>query len=231
MNRNKLKSYLITILAALLLLTGIGRIHAAAAETVSFRAVCFDPRETQTPLLYILQNGKLSPLELNKGALSAVQTAPVRDGRFVDFMTSQDPKSGAPPATLTLPSTSPGHLLVIFVPGENGYRPWPVQLPAADFKGGTTLIINASNFDVATKLGNDKPLAVSRAGVKLLPLPNGFDEPMIPVQIFSRAKEADPWRIEQSARWPVNGNFRTYLFFYHDPAAKRIRVQAIGEML
>jgi hypothetical protein len=231
MTRDKPKISLCTSLAALLLLAAVGRVHAAPPDTVSFRAVCFDPRETQTPVFYVSHNGKVSALELNKGALSKPQTAPVRDGKFVDFMTSQDPQARTAPVTLTLPNASPGELVVVFVPGEKGYRTWPVQVPAAQFKGGTTLIINASSAEVATKLAEDKSVAVPGGGVKVLPLPSGFNEPMIPVQIFSRAKAADPWRIEQSSRWPVDQNFRTFLFFYHDPAAKRLKLQAIGELI
>src|SRR5688572_29004129 len=104
---------------ASLLLAGGGLVHAAAAE-ISFRAVCFDPRDIETPTLFVAKNGTASPLVLNRSKFTEPQTAAVRDGKFVDFLTSSDLKSGAPPVTLTLPEAPLDHLLVIFIPGEKG---------------------------------------------------------------------------------------------------------------
>jgi len=200
-----------------------------AADEISFRAVCFDPRDIETPTLFIAKNGAAKPMELNKSKLSVPQTAAVRDGKFVDFLTSNDPKSGEPPVTLTLPEAPLDHLLVIFIPGEKGYRAMPVKIPDGDFKGGSTLIINLSTAEIATKLGDAKPLLVPRTGVKVLPLPSGHKEAMIPVQISSRATEADPWRIEQSTRWLADKGYRSYIFFYQDPASKRLQLSSIEE--
>lgn len=213
---------------ASLLLAG-GSLARAAAE-ISFRAICFDPRDIKTPTFFISKNGGASALKLDKSNISAPQTATVRDGKFVDFLTSDDPKSGAAPVTLTLPEAPLDQLLVIFIPGGNGYRAWPVKIPGKDFKGGATLVINLSSVEIASKLGDAKPLLVPRAGVKVLPMPGGHKEAMIPINISSRENEADPWRAEQSARWVWDKDYRNYLFLYHDPATKRLRLRCIEEL-
>ena len=220
----------VLLLLAMLVVPPAAR--ATGTPTVSFRAVCFDPRETATPVWFVAHGGSRKPLELDKSRLSDHQQANVRDDRFVDFFSSKEPTKGELPAvTLTLPADSREHLLFVFAPAGTGYRAWAIQLSPTDFKPGATLLINAAPVDVAAKLGAASPVTVPSGSSRILLLPDGCKDSMLPVQIFDRPDKTGSWRIAQSTRWGVDLRFRSYLFFYHSPKSDQLMLHGVTERM
>lgn len=225
-------SRLLTPWMILATLAGSLAVRAAPPATVSFRALCFDPRETETPVWFLSRGGARKALEIDKSRISGRQTASVRDGRFVDFHPAEVPQEGErPPLTLTLPAGSLQNLLFVFAPASTGYRAWAIQLSPAEFKAGDTLLVNAAPVAVAVRLGAAKPVTVQSGASGILPVPSGFKEPMVPVRIFERNDSSEPWRIAQSTRWAVDSRFRSYLFLYHAPQHHRLLLHGVTERI
>lgn len=205
--------------------------RAAEAPSVSFRAVCFHPQGSENPEFFVTRDGARMPLEVDKSRLSGPQEATVRDGQFVDFHISREAKPGdLPPVTLTLPTGSRDHLLFVFSPSGSGYRAWPVTLPLADFKAGATLMINAAPVEIAARTGEAAtPVMVQPGSCNILPIPDGFKDPMMPVQIFGRRDQSEQWQISQSTRWAVDLRFRSYLFFYRNSNSEQLQLHGFTE--
>lgn len=220
----------LSVLLSLVTLAAPPSTRADEPPAVSFRALCFDPRETETPMWFVARGGSRKTLELDKSRLSENQKADVREGGFVDFFASKEPKKGElPAATLALPAGSREDLLVVITPARTGYQARAIQLSPADFKPGATLLINAAPVDVAAKLGTTGPVTVPSGSSRILPLPEGCKESMLPVQIFDRVDKAAPWRIAQSTRWAVDLRFRSYLFFHHSQEGDRLMLHGVTE--
>jgi hypothetical protein len=228
-----MKRFLPMPLSVLLLLVTLAAppsARAAEPAAVSFRAVCFDPRETETPVWFVAHGGSRKTLDLDKSRLSENQKADVREGGFVDFFASKEPTKGELPAvTVTLPAGFREHLLFVIIPARTGYLARAIQLSPAVFKPGATLLINSAPVDVAAKLGSSGPVTVPSGSSRILPIPKGCKESMLPVQIFDRVDKAGPWRITQSTRWAVDLRFRSYLFFHHSQESDQLMLHGVTE--
>lgn len=208
----------------------VGR--AAEVASVSFRAVYFDPRETVTPVLFVAHGNARRPLELDKSRLSDRQQASVRNGGLVDFFNAGEPqKDEVPAATLTLPGGALDNLLFVLVPAAKGYRAWAIPLPPADFKPGSTLLINVAPVVVAVKQGAAAALVVKPGSARVLALAANFQKPMLPIQIFVKRDDAAAWKIAQSTRWAVDRRFRSYVFFYQAPKSEQLMLHGITERM
>lgn len=223
---------IIPLTPVLILATLAAPLVARAADSVTFRAVCFDPRETETPELFVAREGSRKPLEIDKSSLSGPQKASVRDGRFVDFYKSEEATPGElPSVTLSLPGDSADNLLFVFAPAGASYRAWAIKLSPNDFKPGARLIVNAAPVEVAVKLGTAAPTVVQPGASGIVLAPDGIKDSMVSVQIFNRKDKSEPWRISQNTSWGVDLESRSYLFFYQTPESPRLMLHGVAERM
>lgn len=221
-----------TPLLILAALAGTLVVQAAPPATVSFKALYFDPRETGTPEFFVSLGGSRKALEIEKSRLSDLQSAGIRDGRFVDFHMAEVPHQGEPlPLTLTLPAGSLEDFLFIITPAATGFTASAIPIPPAEFKGGDTLLVNAAQMEIAVRPGTGRSVNVASGASGILALPGDFKEPMMPVRIFERADPSEQWTIAQSTRWAVDHRFRSYLFFYQTPGQQRLRMHGVTERI
>jgi len=217
--------------ALLLALVWTTAARAADPGVATFRAVCFDPREAEPPAFYIPSTAVARKvLDVDKSRISDTQKVLVRDGRYVDFYLTASPKDGEVPAmTLTLPEGTAEQLLFLLLPAATGYRATAIKLPPADFKPGSTLMLNASPAEIAVVLAGAKPLVVKSGSNEFLKIPDGFKDAMIPIQIYEKGQGEGQWEIAQSTRWAVDLRFRSYVFFYHSPQTNHLMLHGVTE--
>lgn len=215
---------------ALAILVSSLPVAAQATTELDFHAICFDPQETKPPTFFISSRGKKrKEIEIDKTRLSGPFNAKLRDDRQLDFFTAAD--SELPFATVTFRGLPTVPILIVFTPIKSGYRAIPIELPPGSFKGGTNLLVNASNSVIGVRSGNSSTVTISPTKNAIVAPPEGFKNSMIPVQIFEKRSNGDEWQIVQSTRWPVDSRFRSYIFIYRDPRTERLKLHGIPERI
>lgn len=203
-----------TITTTLLLISSsfIGLTHAA--DSVTFSALCFSPLTENKPALYVGEGSKKDKIEPPITILGGPFKAPVREGGFVDFYSNEQDEK--PTSSVQLPSGTREKLLFLFIPKEKSFQCRIVSLPSKGFDGGSIWTFNAFKTDVKVHYGSRNGVEIKSGSDVLLPMPQKTDNGMVPVQIYSKGQNGQ-WQLAQSTRWPVDVDFRNYLFLYKSP--------------
>ena len=197
-----------------------------ADSTVSFRAVCFDPSEAAPPEFQVPSGQAREAIKIPKKDIGGPFKATLRDDSFVDFFATATEEK--PAFSVKIPSEGRDRLLLLIVPAGQGHQGSAVALPASGFDGGSLLAFNLCRTEMAVRQGTAQPDRLAPGAHRVLPLPAGLKDDMIPVQILSQVDSK--WQPVQSTRWAVDRRFRTYLFLFTSPKGK-VTLQAIPERL
>jgi hypothetical protein len=197
-----------------------------AEPVVSFRAVCFDPSQAAPPEFHVSTGDAREAIRIPKNDIGGPYKAVLRDGNMVDFFDSTS--SEKPAFAVKVPAEGQERLLLIIVPAGKGHQGSAVNLPATGFGGGSTFAFNLCRSEIAVRQGEAKPEQLASGAHRLLALPTGLKDDMVPVQILSQVDSK--WQPVQSTRWAVDRRFRSYLFLYTTPKGKVV-LQAIPERL
>jgi hypothetical protein len=195
-----------------------------ADSAISFRAVCFDPSPATPPEFQIANGEAREAIRIPKNDIGGPFKASLRDDSFVDFFATA---TGEKPAfSVKIPSEGRDRLLLLIVPAGQGHQGSAVALPSSGFDGGTSLVFNLSRSELAVRQGMAQPDRFAPGTHRVLQLPAGHKDDMIPVQILSQVDSK--WQPVQSTRWAVDRRFRSYLFLYTSPKGK-VTLHAIPE--
>lgn len=197
-----------------------------AEPVVSFRAVCFDPSQALPPEFHVSGGDTREAIRIPKNDIGGPFKAVLRDGNMIDFFDSASAEK--PAFAVKVPSEGKERLLLIIVPNGKGHQGSAVSLPATGFDGGSTFAFNLCRTEIAVRQGEGKPEQLASGAHRLLPLPTGLKDDMIPVQILSQVDSK--WQAVQSTRWAADRRFRSYLFLYTTPKGK-VTLQAIPERM
>jgi hypothetical protein len=197
-----------------------------ADSTLSFRAVCFDPSQASPPEFQIASGEAREAIRIPKNDIGGPFKASLRDDSFVDFFAAASDEK--PAFSVKIPSEGRDRLLLLIVPAGEGHQGSAVALPASGFDGGTTFAFNLSRGELAVRQGTGQPDRLAPGAHRVLPLPAGHKDDMVPVQILSQVDSK--WQPVQSTRWAVDRRFRSYLFLFTSPKGK-VTLHAIPERL
>lgn len=196
--------------------------------TVKFKTILFEPRDKAAPVLFTGSIGKRTKVSLGATRISDFQKASVRDGNKVDFYEAENAEK--PIATVTIHSKDKP-LLFVFAPFRREMRAWAIEVPETKFGKGSTMMINATMGSIAIKQADEKAVAVASGKSKILSVPAGFKNQMLPILIYERKKTEKEWVIAQSTRWPVDRRFRSYVFVYRKTGSKHLLMHGVPERL
>lgn len=195
-----------------------------ADSVISFRSVCFDPSQAAAPEFQLASGEVREAVRIPKNDIGGPFKATLRDDSMIDFFATA---GGEKPAfSVKIPAEGRERLLVIIVPNGQGHQGSAVSLPASGFDGGATFAFNLCRSELAVRQGEGQPERLAPGAHRLLPLPTGLKDDMVPVQILSQVDAK--WTPVQSTRWAVDRRFRSYLFLFQSAKGK-VTLQAIPE--
>jgi hypothetical protein len=205
------------------LLLALSFLTEVRAEVVEFRTVRFDPDDRPSPEYQAVKGSTKFSVPLH--SISDSHEMSLRDGKFLDLQ----PSEGGKPLTLEIPPSMMKDLLLLFIPGPEGYEVLKVHAPAARLGGGDCFMVNACPSDVAIQYGKQKPISVPSAGSAILKSPAGKEYEILPVVIAE--KKDKKWEPVRSERWPSDPRFRTILFAYKSPSSGSLEIHAVPERI
>jgi len=131
-------------------------------------------------------------------------------------------------ASIALPEEGKSFVVLLIPAAKGGYK--PVVIPADDpaFKPGDTYFYNHADKTVLGYVGTAKFILGPGKGQTLRPA-GARPENFYDVGFGVREKEGD--RALSTTRWPVDDKIRSYVFFFVNPATKRLDFRAVDEFV
>ena len=174
------------------------------------------------PVQLVADKHQTTPFALPVNNLTRPQTPPGR----VFSVWAADKKVSL--ATVTLPDDGKAFIVLLVTSPKGGYV--PVVMPADDttFKAGDVYFYNHADKPVFGYVGTAKFTLAPDHSTILRPT-GARAEKFYDVGLGVREPEGD--RVLSATRWPEDHRSRFYIFFYVNPATKRIAYRAVDEFI
>jgi len=220
------------LLAAVFPAIGILTVSDAAAQqargeraaSVKFRVTRFDPGQAPPPAFRAGTERRMVEFEVPLTHIAGPFEAGLRDGVFLDLWSDGAER---PEHSIRIQPAELQHLLLVFLPQEDGFRIMKVQTPPDKIRGGDRMIINVTPNELAIKLGDMQPLMIPSAKSAILKPPGGNEIISLPVLISM--KNEDQWTLASTEHWPIDPRFRRYLFAYMCPRNRHLMFHGVSE--
>ena len=202
---------------------------------ITLQFLSFPKSVAPEPVELLVGEGKTIEVEIPTNALSAEYRVK-RPERWVFGKSSVD-EEGKESFDIygqaAVPSSQKQIILLVRQGKGNadGMEIIPIENNADNFGGGIFLFMNATKVDIAGTIGDKKfALAPGKiANVKPQAKAADRNEGTVHTKLFFRTEtEAKPFF---SSTWPLNDKARNFVFFYHDPYSKRLRLHTIRDFL
>lgn len=193
------------------------------AENIEFRTVRFDPHDRPPPEYQAIDGTTKFSVPLH--SIGDLQKMSLREDLFLDLQ----PSGGGKILTIEIPPSMRKDLLLLFVPGAEGYEVLKVHAPVTRLGGGDCFMVNACSSELAIQYGKKRPINIPSAGSAILKSPAGKEYKMLPVVIAE--KKNKKWEPLRSERWPSDPRFRTIVFAYKSPRSGTMNIHAVPERI
>jgi hypothetical protein len=213
----------IAILAVIVPLLAVPA-RADEAPRAEFRVTRFDPGDRPPP--QFLAGSERLEMAIPLTHIGGPYTASLRDGRFLDFWRGQDAR---PEISLAIAENERKDLLLVFIPADTGFRILKVRTPLNGIRGTDRYLVNATETQLAVKIGGDKPVLIESGQSGLLPGPRGSEVVSLPVLISRR--QGDAWKLASTENWHFDPRFRSFLFAYISPRNRHLAFHVVTERL
>jgi hypothetical protein len=118
--------------------------------------------------------------------------------------------------------------LVLLLPAGNAYQPVVLAADGKSFKGGDVYFHNSSTKTVTGKVGTTAFTLEPGKGSVVTPA-GALPEKLYDVAFMVREDKGE--RVLSETRWPVDAQFRTYVFFFTKPGSERVDYRAVEEFV
>ena len=163
-----------------------------------------------------------APFDLPINNLSMPQTPPAR--AFQLWLLDKNRSI----SQITLPEEGTSFVVLLLISAKGGYTPVVMRSDNPEFKGGDIYFLNNSNKTVLGYVGTSKFTLAPSKGTIVRPQ-GARAEKFYDVGLGVREEEGD--RVLTTTRWPEDNMSRYYVFFYVNPATKRVAYRAVDEFL
>lgn len=130
-------------------------------------------------------------------------------------------------AKVTLPAQG-NSFLVLLLPAENAYQPVVLAADGKAFKGGDVYFHNSTAKAIAGNVGTASFTLEPGKGSVVTPA-GALPEKLYDVVFKVREEKGE--RVLSETRWPVDAQFRTYVFFFTKPGTERVDYRAVEEFV
>jgi hypothetical protein len=195
-------------------------------EEIEFRVTRFDPADRESPTFRVGTAEGQVEVEVPLTYIAGPFKAPLRDERFLDFWRGNGDK---PEISLPIRPSEHKDLLLFFVPADKSFKVLKVSTPLTRIRGGDRYLVNATDGELAIKLGDKKPLRVAPGKAGLVRGPGGSKLVTLPV-LISR-KDGEEWKLASTETWYLDPRFRKYLFAYVSPRSRQLSFHVVSERL
>ena len=199
---------------------------AKKAGKVEFRVTRFDLEDRESPVYRAGSGDKQVEIEVPLTFIAGPFDATLRDGKMLDLWQGAAEK---PAISLEITPAEREHLLLVFFQQEKTLRVLKVLCPPSRIKGGDRFIINATQSEMAIKLGNADPLIIPADKSDVLAAPPGSAIVSLPVLVS--LKEEDKWKLASTEQWPCDPRFRKYLVAYMSPRSRQLVFHSVTERM
>lgn len=166
-----------------------------------------------------------APFKLTVNGLTTPLTAPARAFQVKpDGATEESPAL----AKVALPEDGKSFIVLLIPATTGGYSPLVISAEDPKFKPGDSYIYNHSDKPVLGYVGTASFVLQPGKGQTLTPKgakPEGFFD------VGFGVREAGVDRTLSTTRWPVEPNIRSYVFFFVNPANKRLDFRVVDEFV
>jgi hypothetical protein len=146
-----------------------------------------------------------------------LQAAPGADG------------GGAEVARISLPAEGRRFIVILLPDAQRNFRSLVIRADDQGFRPGDVYFHNQSTATIVGKIGA-RPFEIEPGKGRIeTPRPDG-DRPFIDVA-FGYRVEGEQARVLSTTRWPIDNRVRGYVFFFVDPATKRLTYRAVDEFV
>ncbi len=169
-----------------------------------------------------VEEKKSAPFDLPVKFVSEPVAAPAR--AFELRTAAQD----LPLAKIALPEAGKSFVVLLIPAAKGGYDPVVLRADDPSFKPGDVYFHNHADKTVLGYVGTAKFILAPSKG-KILRPKGAKPENYYDVGFGVREKEGD--RALSTTRWPVDDKQRSYVFFFINPATKRLDYRAVDEFV
>jgi len=197
---------------------------------VALQFLSFPKAVDPAPLELLVGEGKTIEVEIPTNELSKAYRVP-QLGAWVVGQTVDGP-DGKPVFQeygRARALTSPSQLILLVRKGagySDGFDVLPVDNRVGRFDGGKFLFMNAAKVDIAGEVGGEKFVVPPGRHIIVAPKAGPNGRTFHALFYFRGEDRAKPFF---SSTWPLTRNARALVFFYHDPATKRLRLHTIRD--
>lgn len=196
-------------------------------RSIQFRITRFDPSDRASPT-FMVGSGKRVEVTAPISHIEGPFRASLRDGIHLDFYDPDDETK--PKMSTKIPATVKKDLLLVLVPGKEGYKIKQVRTPRAKFKGGDRFLTNFTRSKLGVKFGKKKAIPLAAGKSTILSNPRTNKDNLYPIDIQEQV-DGNKWKLVTEETWSCDPRFRKYLFIYRSPRTKHIAFHAVSERL
>ena len=131
-------------------------------------------------------------------------------------------------AKVALPDAGKSFIVLLLPAPKGGYQPVVLRADDPSFKAGDVYFYNHADKPVLGYVGTAKFVLEPGKG-QTLRSAGARPEKFYDVGFGVREKEGD--RALSTTRWPVDDKQRSYIFFFNNPATKRLDYRAVDEFV
>ncbi len=206
---------------------------AQNADKVHLQFLSFPKSTASEPVELVIGKNKTINVEIPSNELSPTYKVNRQNQWTVGESTTDE--EGKPAFTVfgrgkTL--TSAKQLILLVRKGKknsDGFDVLVIDNRIAHFGGGKFLFMNAAQVDIAGIVGTQKFAIQPSKHTIIKPVPDKNNKRVCHTLLYYRkGKEAKPFL---SSKWPLSGDARGLIFFYHDPRTKQLRLHSIRDFL
>jgi hypothetical protein len=168
------------------------------------------------------EDQRTSPFDLPMNNLSTPQIPPART--FQLWL----PDKNRAISTITLPQEGVSFVVLLLISPKGGYSPVVMRSDNPEFKPGDIYFINNADKTVLGYVGTSK-FTLAPAKSTIVRPQGARAEKFYDVGLGVREEEGD--RVLTTTRWPEDKMARFYVFFYVNPATKRVAYRAVDEFV
>ncbi len=169
-----------------------------------------------------VEENKSAPFDLPTKYVSQPVVAPAR---AFELRTQE---KNLPLAKIALPEAGKSFVVLLIPSAKAGYEPVVLRADDPSFKPGDVYFHNHADKTVLGYVGTAKFILAPSKGQILRPK-GAKPENYYDVGFGVREKDGD--RALSTTRWPVDDKQRSYVFFFINPATKRLDYRAVDEFI
>jgi hypothetical protein len=206
---------------------------AQNADKVSLQFLSFPKSITPEPVELVIGKNKSITVEIPSNELSPVYKVKRQSQWSVgESTTDEESKPLFKIFGQGKVLNSPKQLILLVRKGKknsDGFDVLVIDNRIAHFGGGKFLFMNAAQVDIAGIVGNEKFAIQPSKHAIIKPEPDKNNRRVCHTLLYYRkGRETKPFL---SSKWPLSGDARGLIFFYHDPRSKQLRLHSIRDFL